>query len=52
MGRSKAIETLEAAGFAVKVETLWGGTLGVVRFQDPAGGQEARLGSTITITIV
>lgn len=52
MGRSKAIETLEATGFAVKVETLWGGTLGVVRFQDPAGGQEARLGSTITITIV
>lgn len=52
MGRAQAVDTLEDAGFAVEVETLWGGSLGVVRFQDPAGGQDARLGSTVTITVV
>lgn len=52
MGRAQAVDTLEDAGFAVKVETLWGGSLGVVRFQDPAVGQQARLGSTVTITVV
>ncbi len=52
MSRTNAIATLEAAGFVVKVESLWGGSLGVVRFQDPAGGQQARLGSTVTITVV
>jgi len=52
MGKEAATEKLESAGFLVKVESLWGGSLGVVRFQDPAGGQQARLGSTVTITVV
>ncbi len=52
MSRAGATSALEEAGFVVKVESLWGGSLGVVRFQDPAGGQEARLGSTVTITVV
>ncbi|MGM0385878.1 MAG: Stk1 family PASTA domain-containing Ser/Thr kinase [Actinomycetota bacterium] len=52
MSRARATSALEEAGFAVKVESLWGGSLGVVRFQDPAGGQQARQGSTVTITVV
>jgi len=52
LSRAAAIDTLESAGFVVKVESLWGGSLGMVRFQDPAGGQQARLGSTVTITVV
>lgn len=52
MSTAQARETLEAAGFVVSVESVWGGSLGVVRFQDPEAGQQARLGSTVTITVV
>jgi serine/threonine-protein kinase len=45
-----ARETLEAAGFHVRVTTQWGGVLGLVRFQDTTG--TAPKGSTITITVV
>jgi eukaryotic-like serine/threonine-protein kinase len=42
---------LEAAGLQVSVTRVFGGLLGIVRLQDPAGGQ-VRKGSTVTLTVV
>lgn len=47
---AKAI--LEAAGFEVKVENLFGGIFGTVRFQDPGPSEKVPEGSTITISAV
>ena len=52
MQRSKAVKALEALGFRVNVENLFGGFFGTVRFQDPAGGSMAPKGSTVTIRVV
>ncbi|NVN00228.1 PASTA domain-containing protein [Arthrobacter sp. SDTb3-6] len=42
---------LEARGFTVKVEKLFGGFFGTVRFQDPQGGK-APEGSTVTLQVI
>ena len=47
-----ATAILEAAGFQVKVENLFGGIFGTVRFQSPEAGQQVPEGSTITISAV
>ena len=52
MQRTKAVKALEALGFRVNVENLFGGFFGTVRFQDPAGGSMAPKGSTVTIRVV
>lgn len=53
MSKSKAIETLEAAGFVVKAEKqLAVVVLNQVYSQDPAGGSMAPKGATITIKLV
>ncbi|HYN29311.1 MAG TPA: PASTA domain-containing protein, partial [Dermatophilaceae bacterium] len=48
----EARRILEAAGFSVKVENLFGGIFGTVRFQEPATGTQAPKGSTVTIRAV
>ena len=50
--KDEAVSTLEAAGFTVKIEELYGGVFGVVRFQDPEGGTMAAPGTAITISIM
>lgn len=50
--KDDAISTLEDAGFTVHVEELYGGILGIVRFQDPEGGAMAAPGSEITISVM
>ncbi len=52
MAHDDAVATLEAAGFTVKTEYVLGGFLGLVRDQTPAGGQTARVGSEIVISVV
>lgn len=52
MQRNKAVKTLQALGFRVNVENLFGGFFGTVRFQDPPGGSMAPKGSTVTIQVV
>jgi len=52
LGEAKAVATLEAAGFAVKVEKFLGAPLDVCTGQTPGGGEQAPKGSTVTITIV
>ncbi|PYI67066.1 serine/threonine protein kinase [Arthrobacter livingstonensis] len=42
---------LEALGFKVKVENVFGGFFGTVRFQDPQG-VEAPEGSTVTLRVI
>jgi serine/threonine-protein kinase len=54
VGREEAAATraLRAAGFAVDVQqSEGGGRAGAVVAQDPAGGTEAAVGSTVTITV-
>lgn len=43
---------LTDSGFKVKVQSLFGGIFGTVRFQDPAGGKEAPKGSMILLKTV
>lgn len=50
--RDAAIAALKAAGFDVKVESILGGYFGTVRLQNPDGGEKAKRGTTITITVV
>ncbi|MDN6487178.1 Stk1 family PASTA domain-containing Ser/Thr kinase [Ancrocorticia populi] len=50
--KDSAIETLEDAGFEVKVDELYGGILGVVRFQNPEGGSLTSPGTEITISVM
>jgi serine/threonine-protein kinase len=47
----QAQSALQAAGLQVQVNKVFGGLLGIVRAQDPPGGQ-VRKGSTVTITVV
>ncbi len=47
-----AEQALAAAGFQVKIITVFGGALKTVRFQDPAPGTLLRRGSVITLTII
>ncbi len=46
-----ATATLQEAGFKVEVKTVFT-TLGLVADQSPAGGTQAKRGSTVTITVV
>jgi serine/threonine-protein kinase len=48
----EAQRILEAAGFRVQVERLFGGIFGTVRFQEPGAGTQAPKGSTVTIQAV
>jgi serine/threonine-protein kinase len=50
--RQDAVRMLKDAGFDVKVEKLFGGYFGTVRFQDPGGHSKAPKGSTVTISIL
>ncbi|MCI7551577.1 MAG: Stk1 family PASTA domain-containing Ser/Thr kinase [Actinomycetaceae bacterium] len=50
--RQDAIDTLEGAGFSVKVDEVLGGIFGTVRTQDPSGGTRVPRGTTVTITVV
>ncbi|AOZ73474.1 hypothetical protein BK816_04770 [Boudabousia tangfeifanii] len=52
MQLDRATQKLEDAGFKVRVEKLYGGLFGTVRTSDPAGGQKAKRGATITLKIV
>lgn len=47
-----ARRALTAAGFKVAEEEVLGGYFGTVRSQSPAGAAKAKVGSTVTITIV
>jgi len=49
---AEARTTLEKAGFQVKVTTLYGGLLQIVRFQNPPVGTMAAKGSTVTISVI
>lgn len=53
-GRStdQARQALEALGFKVTVEKLFGGVFGTVREQNPAAGTQIPKGSTVTIRVV
>ncbi|MFT0847963.1 Stk1 family PASTA domain-containing Ser/Thr kinase [Actinomycetaceae bacterium L2_0104] len=52
MSRDDAVKTLEDAGFTVRTDNVLGGFFGLVRDQTPAGGQTARVGSEIVISVV
>ena len=52
MSREDAVATLEDAGFTVKTDNVLGGFFGLVRDQTPAGGQTARVGSEVVISVV
>lgn len=52
MAEESAKRTLENAGFHVEREAYWGGFLGQVRFQSPAGGEMAQPGTTVVIKVV
>lgn len=52
MSEAKAVATLKAAGFDVKVDRFLGAPLDMCTGQTPPGGTKAPKGSTITITIV
>ncbi|NYD99020.1 serine/threonine-protein kinase [Kineosphaera limosa] len=49
---NQARRELESAGFTVRIERIAGGLFGTAHSTDPAGGQRAPRGSTITLRIV
>lgn len=49
---AEAKADLQAAGFTVRTERIAGGLFGTAHSTDPAGGQQAPRGSTITLRVV
>lgn len=49
---ANAKSILEAAGFKVQTANIYGGILGVVRFQDPKAGTMLPKGSTIKLSVI
>ncbi len=52
VSEGSAKQTLEAAGFTVKVSRIAGGLFGTAHSTDPAAGTAAAKGSTVTLRIV
>ena len=50
-GAEEATQILEDAGFAVEVNKI-AGFFSIVGSQSPAAGEQARRGTTVTITVV